>query len=330
MRFKGPRVGRAAHEHPTECAQDGQGGSGPQETQGCTSCGPATTMTVGGFNECTQDGQGGHGPQETQGRTEGPRVGRAAHEHPTECAQDGQGGFGPQETQGCTSCRHATTTTIGGFNECTQDGQGGHGPQETQGCTVPLYCVNKAHAVQLGNPQQPRGSLGVQKAQCTVATNAVTRTRATGPTECTQDGQGGISPQETQGCTRPTKEGRGRVVDLECTQDGQGGFGPQETQGRTGRFEASRRPPPPWPGAWVNPGVGSGRDPRRTPLAVGPAGEGSDPRTPRAVAQMCPSEFMRKAGVAFPHVAAVPQQQGKKSARRKVGWALSSSLVGPG
>ena len=161
--------------------------------------------------------------------------------------------------------------------------------------------------MQLGNPWQPRGSHGVQEAQYTVATNAEARKRATGPTECTQDGQGGISPQETQGCTKPTKEGRGGVVDLECTQDGQGGFGPQETQGRTGRFEACKRPPPPWPGAWVNPGVGSGRDQRRTPLAVGPAREGPDSRTPRAAANLCPSEFMKKAGVAFPLVAAVPR-----------------------
>ena len=29
----------------------------------------ATTTTIGGPKECTQDGQGGHGPQETQGCT---------------------------------------------------------------------------------------------------------------------------------------------------------------------------------------------------------------------------------------------------------------------
>ena len=53
----------------TECAQDGQGGFGPQETQGRTSFDSKDGPLSAASTECTQEGQGGHGPQETQGRT---------------------------------------------------------------------------------------------------------------------------------------------------------------------------------------------------------------------------------------------------------------------
>ena len=157
------------------------------------------------LDECTQDGQGGFGPQETQGRTETYIVSRTAHGHPVECAQDGQGGSGPQETQGCASFRRSSSTTIGGPKECTQDGQGGNGPQETQGCTIPYCEKEKAHVVLLNDLQLPQGSSGLREAQCANATDAWTRMSCAGPTECTQDGQGSTGPQETQGCTRPRK-----------------------------------------------------------------------------------------------------------------------------
>ena len=123
-------------------------------------------------HERTQDGQGGFGPQETQGRTEKYSVSRAAHGHPVECAQDGQGGLSPQETQGCTSYKRSTSTTIGGPKECTQDGQGCHGPQETQGCTKPFCDMIKSHVVQLNDLQLRRDSPDLQEAQCAIATDA--------------------------------------------------------------------------------------------------------------------------------------------------------------
>ena len=52
--------------------------------------------------ECTQDGQGGTGPQETQGRTDLDSKDRPLSAAPTECTQEGQGGLGPRETQGRT------------------------------------------------------------------------------------------------------------------------------------------------------------------------------------------------------------------------------------
>ena len=78
-------------------------------------------------------------------------------------------------------------------------------------------------------------------------------------TECTQDGQGGFSPQEslrrtgrderlfTLGPGPTEKSGLGRpplCLTTECTQDGQGGLGPQESLGRTKRNER----PQPLPG----------------------------------------------------------------------------------
>ena len=65
------------------------------------------------------------------------------------------------------------------------------------------------------------------------------------PTECTQEGQGGPGPQETQGRTRRDGTGRMPLAFPECTQDGQGSHGPQETQGRTGRVRVGVPPPPP-------------------------------------------------------------------------------------
>ena len=53
-------------------------------------------------------------------------------------------------------------------------------------------------------------------------------------TECTQDGQGDLGPQETKGCTSfDSKDKQLSAASTECTQEGQGGHGPQETQGRT-------------------------------------------------------------------------------------------------
>ena len=98
-----------------------------------------------------------------------------------------------------------------------------------------------------------------------------------GPTECTQDGQGGLGPQETLGCARPMKWGQKLFVIPECTQDGQGGQGPQETQGRTRRTVANMLPPPPLREARVGSGVSGGRNPRRTPLAGSPTGVKPDP-----------------------------------------------------
>ena len=69
-------------------------------------------------------------------------------------------------------------------------------------------------------------------------------------TECTQDGQGGLGPQESPGRTeqdkrpgtvRPTPAAKGGVGrphpcrTTNCTQDGQGGLCPQESPGRTGQ-----------------------------------------------------------------------------------------------
>ena len=124
------------------------------------------------LGECTQEGQGGFGPQESQGHTEKYTIGPAAHGRPEECAQDGQGGSGPQETQGCTSFRRSRSTTMGGPKECTQDGQGGHGPQETQGCTIPYCEKKKAHVVLLNDLQLRRRSSGLRGAQCANATDA--------------------------------------------------------------------------------------------------------------------------------------------------------------
>ena len=64
------------------------------------------------------------------------------------------------------------------------------------------------------------------------------------PTECTQEGQGGLGPQETQGCTKLDWADRTSPAFPECTQDGQGGQSPQETQGRTGRNKVGGPPPP--------------------------------------------------------------------------------------
>ena len=82
-------------------------------------------------------------------------------------------------------------------------------------------------------------------------------------TECTQDGQGGFSPQESLGRTErdkrpllldPASTQKGDLgrppqrLTTECTQDGQGGFGPQESLGRTNRSES---PQPLGPGPMV-------------------------------------------------------------------------------
>ena len=63
----------------------------------------------------------------------------------------------------------------------------------------------------------------------------------------------------------------------ECTQDGQGGQGPQETQGRTRRTVVSMLPRPLLREARVGPGVSGGRNPRRTPLTGSPTGVRTDP-----------------------------------------------------
>ena len=54
------------HSTIKKCAQDGQGGIGPQETQGCTDFDSKDKPTPAALKECTQEGQGGLGPQETQ------------------------------------------------------------------------------------------------------------------------------------------------------------------------------------------------------------------------------------------------------------------------
>ena len=118
-----------------ECTQDGQGGIGPQETQGRTDFGSKDKLLSAAPTECTQDGQGGLGPQETQGRTKPINVDWTAPGSSTECTQEGQGGSGPKETQGCANINAASRTRIVAPTECTQEGQGGFGPQETQGCT---------------------------------------------------------------------------------------------------------------------------------------------------------------------------------------------------
>ena len=94
-------------------------------------------------------------------------------------------------------------------------------------------------------------------------------------TECTQDGQGGLGPQESLGCTeqdetpRPLglaparKDGLGWPPPCpvaECTQDGQGSLSPQESQGRTERqgFPKPRSSPVVYP-SW---GAREGRKPK--------------------------------------------------------------------
>ena len=52
-----------------ECTQDGQGGFGPLDTQGCTDLASKDMPAQAALKECTQEGQGGLGPQETQGRS---------------------------------------------------------------------------------------------------------------------------------------------------------------------------------------------------------------------------------------------------------------------
>ena len=57
----------------------------------------------GSSTECTQEGQGGSGLQETQGCTNFNATSKPRPPDPKECTQEGQGGLGPQETQGCTN-----------------------------------------------------------------------------------------------------------------------------------------------------------------------------------------------------------------------------------
>ena len=78
--------------------------------------------------------------------------------------------------------------------------------------------------------QDGQGGIGPRETQGRTERYNVSRAAQEHPAECAQDGQGGLSPQETQGCTsyrRPTSTTIGGP--RECTQDGQGAHGPQET-----------------------------------------------------------------------------------------------------
>ena len=154
-----------ARQREDEVHPGGPGGQGtrPLGTRRCTHPIDENELGPAALEECTQDGQGGSGPQETQGRTTSYIIRGIAHGAQTECAQDGQGGSGPQETQGCTIANDLSRRSMVAPEECTQDGQGGYGPLETQGRAISYIGVWIAHGVQKECAQEGQGGSGPQE-----------------------------------------------------------------------------------------------------------------------------------------------------------------------